>query len=921
MTPQPTRPERQALILDLYLSARDLPETEQRDFVEQRTQDPEVRREVLWFLQAKTQTILDDDATQLDLDPLKRDDIIAGRYHVTRKLGNGGMGVVYEVLDSAMEQKRALKVICAGSEDSTDLRMRFYREVRTAQLVAHENVCRIYDIGFDPPLSVPVNKESDRLLFLTMELLEGETLADRISRHQFSQEATLEIIRQVASALKAAHDHGVIHRDIKPSNIMLVPQRDASFRAVVMDFGLARCLNDEADQQLTQVGGVIGTAAYMAPEQALGQYKPQTDVYALGIVIYEMLTRKRPFAPGKSFAERMPVPPSEYVPDINSRWEAAILKCLSADPAQRFQNPAELIAALEPPPKLAPWQPTRKQWIAGGLAAATIAGAGILSIFVPPGRVEKTDARFVAVLPFSVVGDTPNADPLALGLTDSLSARLFQWQNVRMPATAAVERVGNFPLKRIGRELGVNIVVRGSVQTDGAKVQVNLKIEDVAAEKILKQEVLSGTRARYPELQDRVYATVVSALDLQSGKSRPSQPVNVASTNPEAADLFWKARRKMSQQRSVEDVREAIGYYEQSIKLDPAFARASAFLSNAYVVLFRYTRDKIDADKAVFHGEQACRLDAGAAYAHFALGYAYSEIGQTPAAISETRRALELDPNSADGHRKLGRIYQDSGDKKSALDAFQRALEINPHDWNSNLQLAAAYFRYADTLNALQYYKRVTEQVPERAEGFQGLGTIYLQMGDFAQGQVAYEKALSIQKRAANYSGLGTAYQYQGRYADAIQMFQKAIEIAPKQELNYGNLGDSYRLSGKQAEARKAYQQAIALAHADLATNPKSAAALGSLALYYARLGDKEQALEYIDRARAADPDNVNLQYNEALVRSEVGQSKEALKALEQAIKGGYSWKVAEAEPDFHSLRNDPQFRSLQPTERARRSE
>ncbi|HYI96634.1 MAG TPA: tetratricopeptide repeat protein, partial [Bryobacteraceae bacterium] len=793
MTPQPSRPAHQALVLDLYLSARDLPATEWRAFIENHTKDPEVLREVLWFLQAKTQTILNEDITQsdprqLDTDPLKKDDVIAGRYHVTRKLGNGGMGVVYEVLDSAMEEKRALKVICAGAEGSADLRMRFYREVKTAQRVAHENVCRIYDIGFDPPLNHSVGQESDRLLFLTMEYLEGETLADRISRHQFSQEATLGIIRQVVQALIAAHEHGVIHRDIKPSNIMLVPRRDGSFRAVVMDFGLARCVNDEADPQLTRVGGVIGTIPYMAPEQALGQYTPATDVFALGIVIYEMLTGKRPFPPGMGFAERIPVPPSQYLPEIDPRWEAAILKCLSADASKRFQNPADLIAALEPPVKVPappptpnvvpPWRPTRKQWIVAGLAAATITGVGILSFFVPPGKIDKTDARFVAVLPFSVVGDAPNSDLLALGLTDSLSARLFQWQNVRMPATAAVERVGNFPLKRIGRELGVNIVVRGSVQTDGAKVQVNLKIEDVAAEKILKQEVLSGTRSRYSELQDRVYATVVSALDLQSGKSHPPQSVNVASTNPQAADLFWKARQKMSQQRSVQDVREAIGYYEQSIKLDPTFARASAFLSDAYVVLYRSTKERIDADKAVYAAEQARRLDESAAYAHFALGYAYNVIGQTPAAISETRRALELAPNSADGHRRLGRIYQDSGDKKSALESFQRALEINPHDWNSNLQLAAAYFRYGDTANALQHYKRITEQVPERAEGFQGLGATYHQMGNFKSSQKAFEKALSIQKRPANYSGLGTAYHYQGRYADAIQMFQKAIELA-----------------------------------------------------------------------------------------------------------------------------------------------
>jgi tetratricopeptide (TPR) repeat protein len=377
----------------------------------------------------------------------------------------------------------------------------------------------------------------------------------------------------------------------------------------------------------------------------------------------------------------------------------------------------------------------------------------------------------------------------------------------------------------------------------------------------------------------------------------------------------------MSHQRSSDEVREGIQLFEQSVRLDPGFARAWAYLSDAYVVLYRSSRDKMDAERAVSAAQQACRLDDQLADAHFALGYAHSVVGQTSIAISETRRALELAPNSADGYRRLGRIYQDSGAKDAAISAFRRAVELNPHYWNTHLQLAAAYFRYGDNARAALHYQRVTEQVPERAEGFQGLATAYLQMGDFARSEAVYKKAISLQDRPSSFSGLATAYYFQGRYADAIRMYQKAIELAPKQELYYGNLGDACRWSGKADEARVAYQQAIALAHADLATNPQSASALGSLALYYAKLGEVNQSLDFIQRAHAIDPNNVGLQYNQAVVRALAGQLQQAVAALEQAVKSGYSWKLAAADPDLRPLHATQEFRALAVLERTRHPE
>jgi serine/threonine protein kinase len=428
------------------------------------------------------------------------------------------MGVVYAVLDTAIGDKRALKVIRPEFASSEETRLRFVREVRLAQRVAHPNVCRIFDIGFDPPPGVPVEEESDRLIFYTMELLEGQTLAHRIAKRRLDTEMAIGIIRQVAAALKAAHDHDVIHRDLKPANIMLVPERDGAIRAVVMDFGLARRQQEKMGSQLTRTGLIVGTPAYMAPEQLLGESSTASDVYALGIVLYEMTTGTLPFKAAPNAAERTPVPPSRYVPGFDSQCEAVILKCISTDSANRYQDPSEVIAALMPdnqadrllaapvtdPNNVAtarleqPVRTAKKRWRIPlsrrqslSVAAVTVAAVVSLPFVVTRyARHSGSGERYVAVLPFRVVSESPNAELLAIGLVDSISARLFEWQNVRMPSTASVERVGNMSLARVSRELGANVIVHGTIQADGSQVHVNLSVEDVQANRVLARQVV-----------------------------------------------------------------------------------------------------------------------------------------------------------------------------------------------------------------------------------------------------------------------------------------------------------------------------------------------------------------------------------------------------------------------------------------------
>jgi hypothetical protein len=285
-------------------------------------------------------------------------DMVGERYRVVRYIARGGMGEVYEVEDTALHERIALKTIRPETAEDSRAIERFKREIHIARKITHPNVCRVFDLGFHRASDVEGDSDTTQdLLFLTMELLCGETLYDRIARRRISPEEALPIIEQLALALDAAHGAGIIHRDLKSTNVMLVPDPRKGTRVVVTDFGLARGLATAggALASISETGSVVGTASYMAPEQV--EAKPLTaaaDIYALGTILFEMLTQVRPFdgdgdTPLTVAVRRLttpPPPPSRYVHGLDPRWERAILRCLEREPTARFPNASGLVEAL-----------------------------------------------------------------------------------------------------------------------------------------------------------------------------------------------------------------------------------------------------------------------------------------------------------------------------------------------------------------------------------------------------------------------------------------------------------------------------------------------------------------------------------------------------------------------------------------------
>ena len=469
-------PLRWKRIGELFAKARPLNSDQRQAFlVENCSQDPDLLEEVVSLLK------LDDVSGLLDFRPaasaLNIHQIIADRFRIIRHIAEGGMGSVYEAEDLRLNDRVALKMIrMEVASDSTALE-RFRQEVLYGKRITHPNVCRVHDLG------VGHLEDGTEFLFLTMQFLDGETLASRIKRGPMPETDALPLLQDMAEALSAAHQAGIVHRDFKSGNVMVVSRANRD-RAVVTDFGLARGSQD--DRTLTN-GGIVGTLDYMAPEQIRSQnVSPATDIYALGVVMYEMVTGKRPFT-ADSIVEvalkhlnEEPTPPCKLVPGLSALWNDAILVCLRKEPLERFQSAVEVKAALTgiATRSTIPIRHRSTRRIAPigliWIMASILGLASVSSFLVYRHRTSQPTVleRSVAVLPFQESGDTPES--FSFGFTEEVMNALGRVPDLHLigPESSLRFKASSMSAMEIGRTLGARYLLIGSVHHIDHQVHV-----------------------------------------------------------------------------------------------------------------------------------------------------------------------------------------------------------------------------------------------------------------------------------------------------------------------------------------------------------------------------------------------------------------------------------------------------------------
>ena len=864
---------------------------------------------------------------------LQEGDLLGERFEILALLGEGGMGAVYKAKDREVERTVALKLIRPEMASNPAILARFKQELLTAHQVTHKNVIRIYDLS-----------EADGVKFITMEFVEGEDLRQILRAHgKFAPDEAVDIIRQVCLALDAAHTAGIIHRDLKPQNVM----RDKGGRILVMDFGLARSVQSEG---MTQTGALLGTIEYMSPEQAMGKTLDQrSDLFAVGLIFYELLSGKMPFKAETAMAsllmrnQERAVPVGEIDATVPPGLSDIVSRCLERDLERRYPNAAEIVADLDAwqgkRPVMAsimmqaPKQPSKIPWKWAAPAGAVVLAAGMFlaiprtremifhSTAAPTGgRPSVVNAslpalsqgKFVAVMPFRVIGDQSSLGWVADGLGEAVSTKLFELKDVRLASSAEAAKIDpKMPLDQVAKELGVNMIVQGTVQGSGDNLRITVDLENLAENKRVWSQEFPGVTGDLLTIEDQIFNKLADALEAKLSDKESAAIAAHPTENIEAYNLYLKGRNSLGGSPDQKTIQSAMNFFEGALQKDPNFALAYAGLADANLAMYDQKKDRYWSEKAVDAAKKAAQLNDKLPEVHFVLGSAYATTGQTVQAIAEDKRALELAPNSDEAYRRLGNAYIANGQKEEALKALQKAAELNPYYWNNLASLGGAYFRFGEMDKAIKAFQQLTELEPGNPVGYSDLGSAYFTMGKYDEGIAAFQKALQIKPTGDTYTNLGTGYFYLKKYPEALSMFEKAVELNPEDETTMGNLADGYRTAGNTAKASETYEKAIALGYKELRVNPRDADVAGRLALYYAKKGDIAQASDFIKRARAINPADASLIYNSAVVKTIGNQPAEAVKDLALAIQKGYSAKDAIQDPEFTSLHERPDYQAL----------
>jgi serine/threonine-protein kinase len=726
---------------------------------------------------------------------------LGGTYTIEREIAAGNMSRVFVAMDRTLGRQIIIKVLAAevAAELSVD---RFRREIQLAARLQHPHIIPLLSAG-----------EIDGAPYFTMPFVEGESLRTKLSREgELPIADAVRILREVASALNYAHKHGVAHRDIKPDNVMLSDEF-----ALVTDFGVAKALSDSSHAPgavtLTGVGIALGTPTYMAPEQATADpsVDHRVDIYAFGIMAYEMLTGSPPFT-GRTLqgtlaahAIEQPEAIERRRPGIPRRLAALIMRCLEKRPADRPQSAAELLTILDAVQAdqgvSAPSSPTRARnmKIIGAVAAAVLVVGALLYAMVSGRRLAfgggggdggappATELRSVAVLPLDNVGGDARDEYFTEGMTDELANALSKLPGLRVASrTSAYAFKGkkDVDVGEIGRKLHVQAIIEGAVRRSGDRLRVGAQLTNVSDGLAIWSDTYERRTSDIFTVQDDIARAIADALKLKLGSSAAAlSSASHGTDNMDAYDSFLRGRYFWNR-RGAANLRKALTYFEESIARDPRFARAYAGLAITYAIIPEYT-DAAPPDalaKARSAATRALALDTTLAEAHAALGLAALHAWDFHGAEAEYKKAIALDPQYPTGHQWYGELFYHMGRLDSGLAEIRRAIALDPLAAIHAVALGYGLMLAGKYDDANQQFATAEELSPGLGLTRETLAESHLQMGQTAKAVAELEDAARFDSETLVTKGkLCHAYGLAGRTADARRVLKEIEARAAKE--------------------------------------------------------------------------------------------------------------------------------------------
>ncbi len=849
--------------------------------------------------------------------------MLGGRYEILQTLGEGGMGAVYKAEDREVGRTVALKVIRPELASNPDILQRFKQELRLSHQVTHKNVIRIYDLG-----------EGEGVKFITMEYIEGKDLRSLIrEKKRFTPEEAVSVIHQVCLALDAAHSVGVIHRDLKPQNIM----QDGSGRILVMDFGLARTLQGDG---MTQTGALVGTMEYMSPEQALGQELDQrSDIFALGLILYEMLTGKMPFVAESALAslikrtQERAIPVSDIDGQIPGALSGVVSKCLERDLNQRYQNVPAILADLNTwkdkraagtisfAANVKPWGQTLPWPLITGIVTALILAITGYTLrdrlfkSSPSARSAAAEpAVSLAILPFRNASGDPTLDWLGPSLADMLSTdvgqsaklrtvspnRLHQiFTDLRISSTTTLDPPA---IRRIADFSNADRVVWGQYAKFGDQIRIDATLQDIKTDRTVSLKIDVPNEKEIPAAVDRLAESIRQKLALPEDVLKE---LKASSFQPNSTSVA--ALRDYNQgigfQRDGKNL-EAEKQFQAATKEDPAFALAFSKLAQTYSSLGYDSEAEQSARKALGLSQNLPPAEK------YLIAAIHAQITKNfPEAIKAYENLAKASPDNADVQSALATLYEQTADLAKATEYNRKILASNPNDITATLAMARLAIQGGKPQAALDPLNRALtlsvqlDSQEQKATSLHLIGIAYWKMNKPEEALRNYQEEVAIWRQigqkvgiALSVNEIGKMQALLGNNKAALASFQEALtirrDIGDKRGLGDSliDLGNSLDDRGDHDQALKNYKEALQTER-DIGNEGLQATCLNNIGAVYFEKAQYEDARTYYQQAlqlreKSKVPgDIVNSVFNLAEVSVRIGEYDQAIAQYMRALE------------------------------------